>query len=265
MKICIMGVGKMGTWLAKEFAVEHEVSVLDNDMTRCRKINGVKILERAEEIVEIEPQLLINSVSLQNTVESFKAVIQFLPRNCLLCDVASVKADLPNFYREAGFRFVSVHPMFGPTFSNLQDLKHENAVIVSDSDNDGKQFFRTFFIKLGINIFEYSFKDHDTMMAYSLTLPFVSSLVFSSCVDTKTVPGTTFKRHLDVARGLLSEDDFLLAEIIFNPYSLRQLEKINSRLNFLWHIIKNRDTDEAVLFFDALRNNIGISVNKNSK
>jgi hypothetical protein len=94
------------------------------------------------------------------------------------------------------------------------------------------------------------------MMAYSLTLPFVSSMVFSSCVSTSAVPGTTFRKHLDVARGLLAEDDFLLAEIIFNTHSLAQLEKITGRLNFLWHIIRNRDTEEARRFFDVLRKNI---------
>lgn len=147
--------------------------------------------------------------------------------------------------------------MFGPTFASLNDLRKENAVIISDSDSTGRDFFRQLFTTLGVRIFEYSFSEHDVMMAYSLTLPFVSSMVFASCVSTDTVPGTTFKRHLDVARGLLSEDDFLLSEIVFNPHSLAQLEKISGRLNFLWHIIKNRDTGEAQRFFEGLRKNVG--------
>jgi prephenate dehydrogenase len=170
--------------------------------------------------------------------------------------VASVKGDLPAFYRDAGFPFVSLHPMFGPTFANFKSLREENSVIISESSVAGKEFFRQLFVRMGVNIFEYSFADHDIMMAYSLTLPFVSSMVFSSCVTTNAVPGTTFRRHLDVARGLLSEDDYLLAEIIFNPHSLAQLEKINNRLNFLWHIIKNRDAGEAQRFFEGLRENI---------
>ncbi|MBI5021943.1 MAG: prephenate dehydrogenase [Ignavibacteriales bacterium] len=263
MKICILGFGKMGSWLANELTEEHEVTVYDPDISKCKKVVGVNILNAPNQIKEVEPQILINSVSLQNTIDSFRTILQYLPKDCMLCDVASVKTDLPAFYREAGYRFVSLHPMFGPTFATLTELRHENAVIIRESNNEGKEFFHKLFQQLGVNIFEYSFSEHDVMMAYSLTLPFVSSMVFSSCVSTDTVPGTTFKRHLEVARGLLSEDDFLLAEIIFNPNSLAQLEKINNRLNFLWHIVKNRDTDEALRFFKTLRENIQLSTGEN--
>ncbi len=256
MKICILGTGKMGSWLAKQLAAEHTVSVFDTDESRTRALAGVRILKSMDEIRSFVPDLLLNCVSLQNTVATFRSVAPLLPAPCLLCDIASVKGSLPAFYREAGFRFVSVHPMFGPTFADLDNLRKENAVIISDSDADGKEFFRQLFGRFGINVFEYSFSEHDVMMAYSLTLPFVSSMVFASCVSTEAVPGTTFKHHLDVARGLLSEDDFLLSEIIFNPHSLAQLEKISGRLNFLWHIIRNRDTGEARRFFEGLRKNV---------
>jgi prephenate dehydrogenase len=256
MNICILGTGKMGSWLAQQLATDHTVSVYDTDAARARTLPGVRILDDVGKIGASLPQMLINCVSLQSTVASFRAVLPHLTKECIVCDIASVKGDLPAFYRDAGFRFVSVHPMFGPTFADLNDLRKENAVIISDSDVEGKEFFRTFFGKFGVNVFEYSFSEHDVMMAYSLTLPFVSSMVFASCVSTEAVPGTTFKHHLDVARGLLAEDDFLLSEIIFNPHSLAQLEKINGRLNFLWHIVKNRDTGEAIRFIDGLRKNV---------
>jgi len=256
MNICILGAGKMGSWLAKQLSREHSVSVFDEDPVKTQPLSGVRVLKSAEELQTFPPQMLLNCVSLQHTIESFRAALPFLPKDCLLCDIASVKGTLPAFYREAKFRFASVHPMFGPTFADLDDLRKENAVIISDSDGDGKDFFRQLFGRLGVSVFEYSFSEHDVMMAYSLTLPFVSSMVFASCVSTDAVPGTTFKHHLDVARGLLSEDDFLLSEIIFNPHSLSQLEKISGRLNFLWHIIRNRDTGEAIRFFEGLRKNV---------
>lgn len=256
MNIFVLGTGKMGSWLASQLAANHTVSVFDTDVSRSRAVAGVRILKSIDEVQAVSPQLLINAVSLQHTVASYQVVAPLLPKDCLLCDIASVKGDLPNYYRKAGFRFVSIHPMFGPTFADLNDLRKENAVIISDSDDEGKEFFRGFFARFGINVFEYSFSEHDVMMAYSLSLPFVSSMVFASCVSTEAVPGTTFKHHLDVARGLLSEDNFLLSEIIFNPHSLAQLEKISGRLNFLWHIIRNRDSGEAIRFFDGLRSNV---------
>ncbi|HRD17781.1 MAG TPA: prephenate dehydrogenase/arogenate dehydrogenase family protein, partial [Candidatus Marinimicrobia bacterium] len=64
------------------------------------------------------------------------------------------------------------------------------------------------------------------------------------------------RKHLEIARGLLSEDDYLLSEVLFNPYTLQQIELINSRLSFLTHIIRGRDYEEMKRFLDNLRKNI---------
>jgi prephenate dehydrogenase len=75
-------------------------------------------------------------------------------------------------------------------------------------------------------------------------------------MEKTTVPGTTFKKHMNIAKGLLSEDDYLLADILFNKYSLKELDKVTSKLEFLKHVIKGRDYEEAVRFFNSLRNNV---------
>lgn len=116
------------------------------------------------------------------------------------------------------------------------------------------------FRKLGVRIFEYTFDEHDRMMAYSLTTPFAASLVFAACMENTAVPGTTFARHRKIAKGLLSEDDHLLAEILFNPYSVPQLAKITASLEFLKHVIRGRDYEEAKGFFRKLRKNVGNDV-----
>ena len=109
---------------------------------------------------------------------------------------------------------------------------------------------------LGLNLFEYTFQGHDEMMAYSLALPFMSSMVFAACMKEKTVPGTTFAKHRAIAKGLLSEEDAWLAEVIFNPAALAELERVTSRLEFLKHVIRGRDFEEAKRFFDGLRDNV---------
>ncbi|HOR49318.1 MAG TPA: hypothetical protein PLS97_08350, partial [Rectinema sp.] len=83
------------------------------------------------------------------------------------------------------------------------------------------------------------------------------TMVFAACMKKQDAPGTNFKRHLAVAKGLLSEDDRLLTEIMFNPYTIRQLELINSKLAYMTHIIRQRDYDEMKKFLDKLRANIG--------
>ena len=257
MKIVILGAGHMGAWLARELSGENEVAVYDTDERKSAAVKNVFHLSHSREIKDYQPELLINAVSLQQTVGAFEETSSFLKNDCIICDVASVKGEIADYYRKAGFRFASIHPMFGPTFADMESLKEENAVIITDSCGEGREFFLQFFRRLGVRIFEYSFEQHDRMMAYSLAMPFVSSMIFAACVSTETVPGTTFKRHMEIARHLLAEDDQLLSEILFNPHSLPELDKITSRLEFLKHIIRGRDYEEIAQFFEGLRGNIG--------
>jgi prephenate dehydrogenase len=256
MKVAVLGAGNMGRWLVRELAAKHEVWVHDTNPSRTVGLSGVRVAAEPGEIGDFNPDLVINAVSLKNTVEAFETVLPRLDRACLLADVASVKGAIPEFYRQAGLRFVSVHPMFGPTFANVDRLEDENAIIIRESNREGASFFFDFFRARQILVHEYSFEQHDRLIAYSLTLPFASTLVFAACMNSATVPGTTFRKHLDIARGLLSEDDELLAEIIFNPHSITQLDQVTARLEFLKHIIRARDSEEAATFFQGLRDNI---------
>ncbi len=258
MKIAILGAGHMGGWLLERLSPEHSLAVYDIDNTRMADLGNRNVLklENCSDLKYFQSEMLINAVSLQNTIPAFESCLPYLPSECIISDVASVKASIPDFYSNSAFRFVSVHPMFGPTFANVDKLSDENVIIIRESDEQGKLFFRNLFGALGLSIYEYSFDEHDQMIAYSLTLPFASTMVFAACMDNTAVPGTTFKKHLEISRGLLSEDDFLLGEILFNKYSLAQLEKVTGRLDFLKHVIRARDWEEAAKFFDRLRNNI---------
>jgi prephenate dehydrogenase len=256
MKIVILGAGHMGSWLARELSGENEVAVYEIDEKKLAGLRNVYRLGHPSKIKEFRPELLVNAVSLQHTVAAFEETASYLRNDCIICDVASVKGEIAEYYRKAWFRFASTHPMFGPTFADMETLKEENAVIITDSCSEGREFFQRFFLRLKVRIFEYSFEEHDRMMAYSLTMPFVSSMIFAACVSTETVPGTTFKRHMEIARHLLSEDDQLLSEILFNPHSLLELNRITYRLEFLKHIISGRDHEELGRFFSGLRENI---------
>ena len=257
MKIVILGMGHMGSWLTKELLREHEVAVYDIDERKSEGLSNIFRLHHPREIEGYRPELLINAVSLQHTVAAFEETLRYLPKNCIIGDVASIKGEIADYYSRGGFKFASVHPMFGPTFANMKILKEENGVIISESCEDGRDFFNRLFTRLGLRIFEYSFEEHDSMMAYSLTVPFVASMMFAGCVDAKAVPGTTFKRHMKIARNLLSEDDHLLAETLFNPHSVAQLGRMTSQLQYLKHIITGKDFEVAREFFAKLRENIG--------
>jgi len=256
MKIAVVGCGHMGGFLARRLTETHQVAVMDTEPARMNGVSGAVQLADVHALAAFKPDMLLNAVPLKDTVPVFENLLAHLPDDCILADVTSVKSQLPAFYRESGLRFVSTHPMFGPTFAELEQVAGEGAVIIDESDREGVCVFEALFEKLGLQQFSYSFEEHDQLMAYSLSMPFVSTMVFAAVLDRKTVPGTTFKRHRETAEGLLAEDDDLLAEILFNPHSMRQLERVTQRLEFMKHVIAGRDRDEAVKFFGRLRENL---------
>jgi prephenate dehydrogenase len=69
-------------------------------------------------------------------------------------------------------------------------------------------------------------------------------------------PGTTFRKHLEIAKGVLSEDDYLLSEIMFSNYTFEQIDNIGQKLEHLKDIVKEKDTGKMVSFLKELRENI---------
>lgn len=248
----------MGSWLVESLCLDHEVGVYDTDRAKLRYFFNSRKFLYYEEVLDFSPELLINSVSLDRTIEVFDDIAPYLPQNCIIADITSVKSGLAEYYGKLGRRFVSTHPMFGPTFGNVKDLSNENAIIIRESDEAGKSFFREFFEKLKLRIHEYSFREHDETIAYSLSIPFSSTMVFAACMKEQEAPGTTFRKHQDIARGLLTEDDYLLSEILLSPYSLGQVERIHAQLEKLIGMIRSRDKEQLKEFFRMLRENIGL-------
>ena len=256
MKILVLGAGKMGSFFTDLLSFDHEVAVLERDPKRLRFIYNAVRMQSPEEIEAFAPDLVINCVTLNYTIEAFKSIIPFLKPNCIISDVASVKTNIKEFYIESGLPYVSTHPMFGPTFANLANLEKENTIIISEGDHLGKIFFKDLYNRLKLNVFEYTFDEHDKVVAYSLGIPFASTLVFAATMVHQDAPGTTFKRHMKIARGLLSEDDYLLTEILFNPRTPKQIERIQEQLSSLQEMIAAKDTEKMKAFLKDVREKI---------
>lgn len=135
-------------------------------------------------------------------------------------------------------------------------LQEARVFIISESDHLGKVFFKDLYNSLNLNIFEYTFDEHDETVAYSLSIPFVSTFVFAAVMKHQEAPGTTFKKHMAIAKGLLSEDDYLLQEILFNPRTPSQVENIRTELKQLLEIITNKDAEGMKKYLTKIREKI---------
>ena len=246
----------MGSFFVDLRSFEHETAVYDVDPKRLRFMYNTQRFTSLEEIRDFAPELVINAVTLKHTLDVFRQVIPYLPQECILSDIASVKTGIQAFYESCGRRYVSTHPMFGPTFANLGALASENAIVISEGDYMGRIFFKDLYSKLGLNICEYTFDEHDETVAYSLSIPFVSTFVFAAVMKHQDAPGTTFKRHMAIAKGVLGEDDCLLREILFNPRTGGQVSKIRDELKEMLEIIDRKDEEALNNYLKKIREHI---------
>ena len=246
----------MGLFFCDILSFKHEVAVYDIDPQRLRFTFNAQRFTMPEEIESFAPDMVINAATVKYTIEAFNRVIPHLPANCILSDIASVKNGLPEFYAQCQHPFVSTRPMFGPTFASLSNLSNENAIIISEGDHLGKVFFKDLYSELHLHIEEYTFNEHDETIAYSLSIPFASTLVFAGIMKHQDAPGTTFKRHMAIAHGLMSEDDYLLSEILFNPNTPQQLERIQEKLSQLQQIVSQRDSEAMKQYLAQVRENL---------
>ena len=255
----------MGSFFLDLLSFDHETAVYEKDPKRMRFTYNCQRLTALDEVREFAPELVINAVTVKYTIPAFKEVLPYLPKDCIISDISSVKTNLKEYYDSTGFRYVSTHPMFGPTFANLNQLHEENAIIINEGDYMGRIFFKDLYQRLGLNIYEYTFEEHDRTVAYSLSIPFVSTFVFAAVMKHQDAPGTTFKRHMRIAKGVLNEDDYLLQEILFNPYTSDQVAQIRDELKELLDIIDNKDADRMKQYLTKIRDNVrrDIEITKN--
>lgn len=259
-KLLIIGHGRMGKWFAKELSkIENtEIMVYEIQKQNFQKSGNYVVTNDLRKVSEFIPTFILNCASLSNTINAFGDIIDLIKdkKNIVFGDIASIKNDVKKFYQSHNLRYVSFHPMFGPTFANMGNLKGENVIFISGSENKYFEFFKSFFSKYDLKIHSLSFDEHDKMMAYSLSVPFISSLVFAGRVDKTIVPGTTFAKHLSIAKGVLMEDTDLISEILFNSLTVEEIGRINSNLEYLKHIIMTKDKEELEKFLNKLRNNV---------
>ncbi len=246
----------MGSFFCDLLSFDHEVAVYDLRPEKLRFTFNAQRFSSLDEIDGFEPQLVINASTVKYTLDAFRQVLPHLPKACIISDIASVKTGLPEFYASCGHPYVSTHPMFGPTFASLSNLSNENAIIISEGDYLGKVFFRDLYSRLRLNIVEYTFEEHDETIAYSLSIPFAATLAFASVMKHQEAPGTTFKRHMQIAEGLMSEDEYLVSEILFNPHTPSQLEGIVGKLSELLEIVKRRDSQAMSAYLAQAREHI---------
>ena len=130
----------MGSFFTDILSFQHETAVFDVNPHQLRFVYNTYRFTTLERNQGLRAGAGHQCVTVKYTLDAFRQVLPVLPKDCIISDIASVKTGLKKFYDESGFRYVSTHPMFGPTFASLNNLNTENAIIISEGDHLGEKF-----------------------------------------------------------------------------------------------------------------------------
>ena len=246
----------MGSFFSDLLSFTHEVAVYDPDPQRLRFTYNAQRFSDLDEIDGFHPEMVINAATVKYTLDAFKAVLP--PYRPILHTFRHLFGE----DRTAGIlcrvrTSVRFHPPdVRPTFASLSNLADENAIIISEGDHLGRVFFKDLYGQLGLHIEEYTFEEHDRTIAYSLSIPFASTLVFASVMKHQDAPGTTFKAphghstRSDVGGRLPAERDTV------QPQHPSQLDQIVERLATLKEIVERHDHDAMKSYLEQARQNL---------
>jgi prephenate dehydrogenase len=259
-RILIAGYGRMGAMLGAMLQGENEIAVYDPGLGIEEIPRPLIRFSQPSEAGHFKPDILLNCTGPESTISCFNQFLPFLSGDCIIADIASVKSSLPEYYSSAGVKFVSLHPMFGPTFADNDNLKGLNCIIITESERDGRAFFSSFFSRSGIKVEELSFEEHDMLMAKVLAVPFIATLLFAAGSDEDLPGGTTYKRYIEIARGLFSENHAMLAGILANRYNTRQAQKMMDNLKRLLPMLERQDTGAIEAYIAELEEKLRVGL-----
>lgn len=198
-----------------------------------------------------EIDLCVISVTIDRTPEIIARIGPYLPPDCVLTDVTSVKkAPMDAMMAAHGGPVIGLHPLFGPTTSTLD----KQIVVATPGRNDAAcQWVVDQFSLWGSVIVMSDAAEHDQIMEFVQSLRHFATFAFGQFLASKNVPlsrtlefsSPIYRLELGMVGRLFAQDAALYAEIIFaTPERRALLKEYIESLNRNLEMLENGDKTE---------------------
>jgi chorismate mutase / prephenate dehydratase len=225
------GTGAMGTWLRKFFvSLKFQVSVSDEN-SGTEKIKDADLIFISVPI-EIAPRVITETANIAR-------------KDSLLVDLSSVKNETSKALKKSGRQVLSMHMLFGPSVSSIQNQK----IIV---EKISKSFLADGLIELlkqeGAVVFDLTADEHDFVMAHIQSLThFINLSLAKILIKNKigvrgSISTPVFLSQISSTLRVLSQNPRLLSEIqTHNPKFLKIVSQFMDIQNEFIAGIKKRE------------------------
>ena len=238
----IGGKGRMGNWF-KVFFEKQGIKVLISD--KGTKISNIDLAKKTD--------ITIVSVPIGKTVDVINEIRNYIKKDSLLCDIASIKDKPTKAMRKSKSGSLGMHPLFGPT---AQELKGQKIVFCKIHNNRWVKFLKHIFTVNGAEIVNISPEEHDKQMAIVQALVHFANIslaetIYSQKFTIKNIFLTPVFRLQSLIIGrILSQSPRLYAEIeIENPYFKKILDDFKKQSADLSKNIKKKNINGFIRKF----------------
>jgi prephenate dehydrogenase len=273
MKVSVIGgAGQMGGWLIQHFkALGHTVTASDrrgDELKKTADTLGIVPANSNTNAVS-DSDIVVIAVPIEQTVEVIREVSPHMKQNTILCEISSIKQNLPDVLIEVienHIKPLCIHPMFGPgpearvrpiALIPIQDMQSERNLI-------GDLF-------PGYQVICTTVEEHDRAMAFIISLPYFINTILASVLAEEDLnllqqmAGTTFTVQLMLMGSVLFQSPQLhIALHRENKYLLSILNQFQSKFGHGVSLLKD-NLGGFSEFYATVQDGIGQTVNLQEK
>ena len=216
----IIGYGNFGTFVHElgqrffpdlEFRIHSRRQEPDNE-----KFFDLKTAAQSDVVILCD--------SIREYEDRMKAVLENALPDTVFIDVATVKkhtSDICHKYCD-GRRFISTHPMFGPTsYKKHKGDVNGFRIVVTDYTlkNDDYQMLKKKFSEFGFNIIEMTADEHDKNLAETLFIThYIGQSILKAEFTRTEIDTLSFQFLMDAVESVKDDKELFEDVYKFNPY-----------------------------------------------
>ena len=216
--VIVGGLGEMGGFFARNFSrAGCDVRIIDHD-------DWPAAAERSS-----AAQLALLAVPIEATAEAARRLARFLPADCVLADVTSVKTEAMTAMLAAHRGpVVGLHPLFGPLTQSL-----DKQVVIATAGRDGEacNWVVEQLADWGAVVVWADAEEHDRIMAVVQALQHFATFAFGRFLRQQQVDlprslecsSPIYRLEMGMVGRLFAQNPSLYAEIIFGSDARRRL------------------------------------------
>lgn len=243
----IGGSGRMGKFFTEELsAAGHQVSSLGrNDWERADILLG-------------EADLVIVSVSIEQTEAAIARAAKYLAPTTALADITSIKTGpVQAMMQHHTGPVMGLHPMFGPRIKSFSEQK---VVVCPGRQDEAFQWFLDFLKSKGAKLILSTPEEHDRMMVVIQATQHFSRFCLGLFLAAENIDigrsllmsSPSYRQEIEIVNRLFAQSPALCADIILATEERCQaIERLANTYNRLAQIVAKKDRTALIEEFEA--------------